>query len=131
MDKHFDIEEHLRDHSDLPAPSPDFTKKVMGAIAGTRIAPPAKTYINKRIVYGIGTFFILMITGFLIYACASVNWSEKGSFTLPVDLSRLDYSKYFGRQTLNYLLPLNALLALVFLDKYLVRKRAHRSLTPE
>src|SRR5689334_17416891 len=52
---------------ELDAPSLRFTKNVMEEIARYQIAPATKTYINSKIVWGIGVFFIAMIVGFLIY----------------------------------------------------------------
>src|SRR5215213_8207408 len=53
--------------SELEEPSLRFTRNVMEEIARMQIAPAAKSYINKKIIYGIGGFFITMIVGFLIY----------------------------------------------------------------
>jgi hypothetical protein len=122
MEKHFDIEKHLREDLELLSPTPDFSKKVMGAIAGARIAPPSRTYINKKVVYGIGLFFLLLIAGGLVYAASSFSWPAMGRFILPVDPGKLDISNYFTRKTLNSLLFLNVLLGLGFLDKYLTRR---------
>jgi hypothetical protein len=122
MEKHFDIEKHLREDLEITSPSPDFSKKVMGAIAGTSIAPASRTYINKKVVYGIGLFFLLLIAGTVAYALPSFNWSAAGKFISPVDLGKLDISQYFNHKTLNSLLFLNVLLGLVFLDKYLMRR---------
>jgi hypothetical protein len=122
MEKHFDIEKHLREDLELTSPSPDFSKKVMGAIAGTHIAPASRSYINKKVVYGTALFFLLLIAGALAYILPSYNWSAAGKFIPPVDLSKLDLSQYFSRKTLNCLLFLNVLLGLVFLDKYFMRR---------
>ena len=51
---------------ELEAPSLRFTKNVMEEIAKYQIAPATKTYINSKIIWGIGVFFITMIVGFLI-----------------------------------------------------------------
>ena len=40
--------------SELEAPSMRFTKNVMEEIAKMHIAPATKSYINKRIIWGIG-----------------------------------------------------------------------------
>ena len=62
--------------SELEEPSMRFTKNVMEEISRLHIAPAAKSYINKKVIWGIAAFFISMIVGFLIYAIAQVNWSE-------------------------------------------------------
>jgi len=122
MEKRFDIEKHLRDDLELSPPSPDFSKKVMGAIAGTRIAPASRSYLNKKVVYGTGLFFLLLIAAAVVYALPSFNWSAAGKFRLPVDVSRLDIGQYINRKTVNCLLFGNVLLGLMFLDKYLIRR---------
>ena len=55
----------LLQSSELDAPSMRFTKNVMEEIAKLHIAPATKTYINKKIIWGIGFFFITMLIGFL------------------------------------------------------------------
>ena len=122
MEKRFDIEKHLRDDLELSPPSPDFSKKVMGAIAGTRIAPASRSYLNKKVVYGTALFFLVLIATAVAYALPSFNWSAAGKFRLPVDVSRLDISQYVNRKTANFLLFGNELLGLIFLDKYFIRR---------
>src|SRR5215212_5996925 len=53
--------------SSLEEPSMRFTKNVMEEIAKYHIAPATKTYINKKIIWGIAAFFIVLIVGFVIY----------------------------------------------------------------
>lgn len=122
MEKHFDIEKHLREDLELTSPSPDFTRKVMGAIDGVRIAPSSRTYINKKVVNGIGLFFLLLTVVALAWGLVAFNWSAADKFISSFELSRLDPGQYFTRKTLNCLLFLNVLLGLVFLDKYFSRR---------
>ena len=80
--------------SELEEPSMRFTKNVMEEISRLHIAPAAKSYINKKVIWGIGGTFIAMIVGFLIYAVAQINWSEGTSGnSIGIDLSQIDYSK--------------------------------------
>ena len=53
--------------TELEEPSMRFTKNVMEEITRLQIAPAASSYINHRIVWGIGIFFIVLIVGFLVY----------------------------------------------------------------
>src|SRR3954463_7810251 len=46
---------------DLEHPSMRFTRNVMEEISRLQITPAAKNYINQKIIWGIGWFFILMI----------------------------------------------------------------------
>jgi len=122
MKQHFDIEKHLREDVEPEHPSPDFSKKVMGAIDGVRIAPPSRTYINNKVVYGIGLFFALLIVAALTWALLAFNWSAAGKFVTAVELSKLNPGQYLNHKTLNCLLFLNVLLGLIFLDKYFSRR---------
>jgi hypothetical protein len=101
-----------------------FTKNIMEEISRLHIAPAAKTYINKKVIWGIGGAFIAMIVGFLIYAIAQINWSEGSSDTsMGFDLTRIDYSKMFNNNLMNAFMMVNIILGLIFLDRYLANKR--------
>jgi hypothetical protein len=109
--------------SELEAPSMRFTKNVMEEIAKLNIAPAAKTYINKKIIWGLGIFFITMIVGFLIYGFGQIDWTAKGDSKIPDYLSKVDYSKFFNNTYMNVFLMINLVLGLFLLDRYLANKR--------
>ena len=109
--------------SELEQPSLRFTKNVMEKIAQYHIAPATKNYINKKIIWGIAAFFITLITGFLIYGFAQIDWNDKSDSTLPVDLSQVDFSKIFNNNFVNGFMMVNVLLGLVLLDRVLANKR--------
>lgn len=113
----------LLQSSELEAPSMRFTKNVMEEIAKLHIAPATKTYINKRIIWGIGIFFITLIVGFLIYGFGQVNWTEKGSTDLPIDLSKVNINKFFNNTYVNVFMMVNVILGLFLLDRFLANKR--------
>lgn len=107
-------------------PSMRFTRNVMEEIAKYQIAPATKQYINSRIVWGIGLFFITMIIGFLIYGIGQINWSaasDSGS-NLGLDLGKVDYSRMFNSTYMNVLMMMNVVLGLFLLDRYLSNKRS-------
>src|SRR5688572_1396944 len=83
---------------ELEQPSLRFTKNVMDEIAKYQIAPATKTYINNRIIWGIGGFFITVIVGFLVYGFSQVDWNaaSDSKSTLGVDLNKIDYSSMFN-----------------------------------
>jgi magnesium-transporting ATPase (P-type) len=109
----------------LEEPSLRFTQNIMEEIARHQIAPATKTYINKRIIWGIAAFFITIIAGFLVYAISQVNWSEtKSDGTIGgVDLTRINYGAVFNNTFVNIFMMLNVLLGLMFLDRYLAARR--------
>lgn len=112
--------ESLGQTIELEEPSMRFTRNVMEAIATQHIAPAAKTYINKKIIYGIGGFMVSLIIGILIYGLAQVEWStgstgSGGGF----DLSRVDFSGLWNNNYLNAFMIINVVLGLMLLDRYL------------
>ena len=109
--------------SELEAPSLRFTKNVMEEIAKMHIAPATKNYINKRIVWGIGFFFITLIIGFLIYGFGQVDWTVQGDSKLPVDFGKVDYSKLFSNDLVNAFMMINVILGLFLLDRFFDNKR--------
>lgn len=115
--------QQLLHSSELEAPSMRFTKNVMEEIAKLHIAPATKTYINKRIIWGIGIFFITLIAGFLVYGFGQVDWTVQGDSKLPVDFGKVDYSKIFSNTFVNAFMMINVILGLFLLDRFLASKR--------
>ena len=112
--------------SELDEPSLRFTRNVMEEIAKYLIAPATKTYINKKIIYGISGFFITMIIGFIIYGLGQIDWSTAGNSNytnLPVSLDKLDFSKFFNNTYVNIFMGINVVLGLMLLDRYLAKKK--------
>jgi len=123
-----DVHELMSKSLELDEPSMRFTQNVMEDIAKFHIAPAAQSYINKRIVWGIFSFFILMIVGFLIYGFGSMHWSGGSggnSQSLPYinRVSSYDFSKLFNNTYTSIFLMINAVLGLVLLDMYLGKKK--------
>ena len=109
---------------ELEQPSMRFTKNVMEEIAKYQIAPAAKNYINNKIIWSIGLFFITMIVGFLVYGIAQIDWSagtDSGT-SLGIDLNKIDYSKIFNNNLMNVFMMLNVVLGLFLLDRFLSNK---------
>jgi hypothetical protein len=119
-----DIQQMLKS-AETEQPSMRFTKNVMEEIARYKIAPATRSYINKKIIYGITGFFLVILGAFMIYAFTQVNWAEGGSTKLPVDLSRVnvDWSKYVNSTTLNIFFMLDAVIGLFLLDRYLTKRK--------
>lgn len=115
----------LMQSSELEQPSLRFTKNVMEEIARLQIAPATSTYINKNIIRGIGIFFITTIIGFLVYGFGQLNidWSSQGNSTIPVDLGKVNFSRFFNNTWINAFMIVNIVVALFLLDRYLANKR--------
>ncbi len=115
--------QQLLHSSELEAPSMRFTKNVMEEIAKLHIAPATKTYINKKIIWGIGIFFITLIVGFLVYGFGQIDWTVQSDTKLPVDFGKIDYSKIFSNTFVNVFMMINVILGLFLLDRFLASKR--------
>jgi len=109
--------------SELEEPSMRFSKNVMDQIAKLHIAPATKTYINKKIIRGIGTFFILLVVGFLVYGFGQVDWDIKGNNSFFENINKVDFNKFFSNTWVNAFMIINVVLGLFLLDNYLSNKR--------
>ena len=118
-----EVHQLMSNHLELDEPSMRFTQNVMEDIAKYKIAPAAKSYINKRVIWGIGFFFLLSIIGFLIYGFGQVNWSDSSGGSFAIDFSKVDLSKVFNNTYTNAFLMVNVVLGLILLDMYLGKKK--------
>lgn len=111
----------------LEGPSMRFTKNVMEQVQALQVAPATKTYVNRKIIYGIGGFFLLLITATLAYIIPQLDFSQGGGNSLPLNLPAMDvdWTRYFNNTTLQIFIIIDAVAALFFLDRYLQRKKAH------
>ena len=104
-----------------------FTQNVMEEIAKYQIAPATKKYINNKVIWGIGIFFITIMSGFLIYGFGQVDWSDKSSSIIGVDLGKVDYSKFFNNTYINIFMMMNVVLGLMLLDRVLINVKISSS----
>ena len=119
-----EVHQLMQNSLELDEPSLRFRQNVMEQIARYHIAPATKSYINKNIIYGIAAFFVTMVLGFLVSGFAQVNWRESSpGSTLPIDVSKLDWSKFFNNSFTNIFLMVNIVLGLMLLDMYLGKKK--------
>ncbi len=118
-------------NSELEEPSLRFTRNVMDEIAKMHIAPAAKTYINKKVIWGLACFFFTMIFIFLVYGLAQIDWSTGSSNPYNrFDFAEIDYSKMFSNTYMNIFMMLNIVFGLMLLDKYLANKRNKAAKAP-
>jgi len=111
--------------SELEEPSLRFTRNVMEEIAQLQIHPAARRYINKKVIWGIASFFFTIILGFLVYGFGLINWSSAAdpqSF-IGLDFSKVEFSRMFDNSYINAFMMLNILLGLMLLDRYLNARR--------
>jgi len=124
------LEAHqLMQSTELDEPSMRFTKNVMEEIAKYQVAPATRSYINKKIIWGIGGFFIIMIVGFLIYTFSQISLAGSSSTTPKLlteynnTVNKIDWSKIFNNTYTNIFMMVNVVLGLMILDIYLTRKK--------
>ncbi|HLK29997.1 MAG TPA: hypothetical protein VKT28_15560 [Puia sp.] len=122
------LEAHqLMKSTELEEPSMRFAKNVMEEIAKYHVAPATKTYINKKIIWGIGGFFIIMILGFLIVAISQTHFTDTATPKILTDynnaVNKIQWGKIFNSTYTNIFLGINVILGLMMLDIYLTRKK--------
>ncbi|MGB4769892.1 MAG: hypothetical protein WBP58_00435 [Chitinophagaceae bacterium] len=103
-------------------PSMRFTKDIMDQVSKFKVAPPAQSYINKKIIYGIAAFFGLVMIGTLIYSIGLVDFSTGSSSSgLNIDMSKWSFnpSQYLNSTVLNIFIFFNVIAGLALLDRYL------------
>jgi hypothetical protein len=115
----------LMNTAELETPSLRFSKNVMEEIAKYQVAKATKSYINKKIIWGIGGFFIIMIFGLLVYVFGQIHWADKNSTNAfsKYNLDKLDWGKFFSNTYINIFMMVNIVLGLVLLDMYLQRRK--------
>lgn len=117
----------LMQSTELEEPSMRFAKNVMEEIAKYHVAPATRTYINKKIIWGIGGFFIIMIAGFLIYSLSQISFASSTTPKLLTEynntMDKVDWSRFFSSTYTNIFMMINVVLGLMMLDIYLTRKK--------
>ena len=125
-EKYWQIQElhRLLSSQELEIPSLRFTKNVMEQIARNQVAPATRSYINKKIIWGIGGFFLAMILGTLVYGIGQINLNGAGTpDRYAAYAPKLDWGKIFSNTYINIFILINVVLGLVLLDMYLQRKK--------
>ncbi len=108
---------------ELEAPSMRFSKNVMEEISKLHISPATKSYINNKIIWGLGFFFIALFVGFLIYGFGQMDWSSASESSITKNIGNIDISKFFNSKLVNVFMMINVILGLFLLDNYLNTKR--------
>jgi hypothetical protein len=108
---------------ELDMPSMRFTKNVMEEISRYQVAPATKNYINKNVIRGITSFFLVMIVGLVIYFIGQIHWSSSSTGNLvpafSLDANKLNWSKMLNNTYVNIFIGINTILGLILVDKYM------------
>jgi hypothetical protein len=112
---------------DLEMPSLRFTKNVMEEITKYQVAPATKNYINKNVILGISSFFLVLIGGLTIYIIGQIHWNNNPTGTIfpskSLDFNKLNWSKLFNNSFVNIFIGTSAILILILADKYLQTRK--------
>lgn len=123
-----DVHQLMDNSIELEEPSMRFAQNVMEEIARYHITPAAKSYINKKIIYGIGIFFLALIVGFFVYGFGQINWADTDAGTTSnlltkYDPDKIDWSRFFNNTYTNIFMMITVVMGLMLLDMYLGKKR--------
>ena len=122
-----EVHQLLNTSLDLDEPSMRFSQNVMEEIAKYQITPATKTYINKKVIYGIGIFFLAMIAGMLVYGLGQINWTDSSGVSNDIltkyNPGKIDFSKFFNNTYTTIFMMVNVVMGLMLLDMYLGKKR--------
>lgn len=110
--------------SEPEEPSLRFMQNVMEEIGRYKISPATKSYLNIKIIYNIGGFFMVMIVGLLAYGFGQIDWSSTGSsVNVPVELQQFEWNRIFNNTNTSVFMMVNVILGLMLLDNYLTRRK--------
>ena len=106
---------------DFEDPSMSFARNVMEKV-NLELKPVAlKTKVDSRIIYSIGSLFILALVGIFIYAIAISDLNFK------MDVPKIDFSfglgKYMNRSTIQIFLMIDVAIALIYLDGFFRKEK--------
>ncbi|RLJ73475.1 anti-sigma factor family protein [Pedobacter alluvionis] len=112
------------DGLDLDEPSMSFTRNVMESVAMVPAPVAMKTKVDKKIIYGIGGFFVISLLALLGYVFYNVNL-EMPKFDLKVNLD-FNLEKYITPAAIYAFLFADLVIGLIFLDQFLRKKIAQK-----
>lgn len=114
----------LKYNVETDEPSMRFTQNVMEEIAKYHIAPATSSYINKKLIYSIGSIFVVIIAAMLVYTLTNIKWQPSSGNAGLFDFSKLGNSKLFSPTSVNIFISLNAIALLMLFERYLsIRKK--------
>jgi hypothetical protein len=105
---------------ELDEPPMAFTYNVIEAIRTEQAQQPLKATVNKRIIRGIGLFFVLTITALLAFIIANVNWPSVSASAADIKLPAIN--NYLTKPVIEGFLFFDVVLGLFLFDHYLRRK---------
>ncbi len=101
---------------ELDEPSMRFTQNVMDLVALEPAPRALQTKVDKRIIYGIGSFFVITLTALLGYALSQIDFNTS-RFDLSFQMPVIEWSKYFGPAFMQGSLIAIVILSLITVDR--------------
>jgi hypothetical protein len=108
---------------ELDEPPMAFTYNVMEGIRKENALKPLKASIDKRIIRGIGLFFVVTISAILIFALSQVNWTGGSGSNTTIKISLPNLATIFTGPVMQVFWFFDMVLALYLADNYLRKKR--------
>ena len=112
---------------ELDEPPMAFTYNVIEAIRTEQAQVPLKAAINKRIIMGIAIFFVITLTGFLVYAFTKMDFTAMGSVKIgvkmPANFKMPEVSTHFSKPLVEGFMFFDVVLSLFLFDAWLRRKK--------
>jgi hypothetical protein len=115
---------------ELDEPSMGFTYKVMETIRTENARQPLKAAINKRIIMGIGAFFVLTILALMVFTFANIHVSFDTTavkIDLPASIKLPSAGSIFSSPVFKWFMVFDVVLALFLTDSYLRRKKTAKT----
>jgi len=114
---------------ELDEPPMAFTYNVMESIRTENAQQPLKAAVNKRIIKGIGLFFVLTIACLLVFALANMQLpAGDAPNSLFSGLKVPNIGNYISKPVIEGFLFFDLILALYLFDTYLRRKNLSKQL---
>jgi anti-sigma factor RsiW len=113
---------------ELDEPPMAFTYNVIEAIRTEQAQQPLKAAVNKRIIRGIGLFFVITIAALLVFVLANINWSSIGASSVDVNVKLPKIINYLTRPVIQGFLFFDLILGLFLFDHYLRKKNIVKEL---
>jgi hypothetical protein len=106
---------------ELDEPSMAFTYNVMETIRTENAMEPLKATVNKKIIGGIGLFFVFTIAALLVFTLTQINWSA-GSSSPAINFSLPKVPDHFSSTAIYAFVFIDLILGLFLLDNFLRKK---------
>jgi len=115
----------IEGNMELEQPHVRFTRNVMDTITHTQPVPAGKVYVNRTVIRGIATFFIVTISAILLYTLFTADWNAGSTGGVLSNLPSLKLSELMNPMYVYTIIGINVMLFLVLIDVALRRKRMH------